>query len=61
MKVTRKRVKNKKAFGARINIVLLDKIDEFVKLQNEKGISTKKIEVVETALRDFLVKEGMLK
>jgi len=52
------RKQTKKSFGARINIALLDKIDGYIKEQNEMGISLKKIDVIETALREYLEKRG---
>jgi len=58
---TRNRNSTKKSFGARVNIALLDELDKYVEEQNKKGISTKKIEVLETALRAFLVEKGMFK
>jgi hypothetical protein len=56
----RKRQVTKKQFTARVNIFLADKIDEYVQQQNNKGISTKKIDVIEKAFYDFLKKEGMI-
>lgn len=56
----KKRQVTKKQFTARVNIFLADKIDEYVQQQNNKGISTKKIDVIERAFYDFLKKEGML-
>jgi len=50
----------KKSFGARVNTVLLDKIDKYIEEQNAKGISVKKIDVVETAFIEFLEKRGYL-
>ena len=55
-----KREVKKKSFGARVNVVLLDKIDEYLESQNKKGISIKKIDVIEIAFREFLIKRGVL-
>ena len=56
----RKRQITKKQFTARVNITLSNKIDEYVRKQNERGISTKKIDVIEKAFYEFLEKRGMI-
>lgn len=46
----------KKTVSARINIALIDRLDKYINEQNNKGISTKKVSVIEHALLDFLEK-----
>lgn len=49
----------KKSFGARVNVALLEKIDLYVSTQKKKGLSIKKIDVIETAFREYLEKRGV--
>ena len=48
----------KKSFGARVNESLLNKIDNYILQQNKRGISLKKIDLIETAFIEYLEKRG---
>ena len=48
----------KKSFGARVNESLLNKIDNYILQQNKRGISLKKIDLIETAFIQYLEKRG---
>jgi hypothetical protein len=53
----------KKTISARINIALIDRLNTYVSSQNSSGISTKKVDVIEKALLEFLdnkEKEGLV-
>ena len=50
----------KKQFTTRINVFLFDKMEEYIDVQNKKGISTKKVDVIEKALYDFLKEKGLI-
>ena len=50
----------KKQLTTRINIFLFEKMEEYIDTQNKKGISTKKVDVIEKALYDFLKEKGLI-
>ncbi len=46
----------KKQFSARININLIKRIDRFIDFMNEKGLTVKKVDIIEKALFEYLEK-----
>ena len=46
----------KKQFSARININLIKRIDRFINFMNEKGLTVKKVDIIEKALFEYLEK-----
>jgi len=56
MKKTRNRKVTKAPFSARININLQKRIDTYIELMNEKGVTVKKVDVIEKALFEYMEK-----
>ena len=50
----------KRQLTTRINIFLLDSMEKYIDVQNKKGISTKKVDVIEKALYNFLKEKGFI-
>ncbi len=56
MKKTRNRKVTKAPFSARININLQKRIDVYIECMNQKGITIKKVDIIEKALFEYMEK-----
>ena len=56
MKKTRNRKITKKQMTARININLIARIDTYIEGMNLKGLSIKKVDIIERALFEYMEK-----
>ena len=55
-KKTRNRKKTKIQMSARVNENLLNRIDSYIEKMNQKGITIKKVDIIEKALLDYMGK-----
>jgi hypothetical protein len=56
MKKTRNRKTTKRQISARLNINLLDKVDMYIEKMNKRGITIKKVDIMEKALFEYMEK-----
>jgi len=56
MKKTRNRKTTKKQITARININLISRIDTYIERMDIKGLTIKKVDIIETALFEYMEK-----
>ena len=55
-KKTRNRKRTKVQMSARVNENLLNRIDSYIEKMNQKGITIKKVDIIEKALLDYMEK-----
>jgi len=55
-KKTRNRRKTKVQMSARVNENLLNRINSYIETMNTKGITVKKVDIIERALLDYMEK-----
>jgi hypothetical protein len=55
-KKKRNRKKTKRQISARVNINLLDRVDNYINLMNERGLTIKKVDIFEKALFEYIEK-----
>jgi hypothetical protein len=55
-KKTRIRKKTKVQMSARVNKNLLNRIDSYIEHMNSKGLSIKKVDIIEKALYEYMEK-----
>ncbi len=55
-KKTRRRKKTKVQMSARVNENLLKRIDLYIDAMDRKGITVKKVDIIENALLDYMEK-----
>ena len=56
MKKTRNRKVTKQQMSARININLLARMEKYMERMNQKGITIKKVDILEKALFEYMEK-----
>jgi hypothetical protein len=56
MKKTRNRKVTKKQMTARVNINLVNRIDSYIEEMNQRGLTIKKIDIIEKALFEYMEK-----
>ena len=56
MKKTRNRKVTKQQMSARININLLGRMEKYMEYMNQKGITIKKVDILEKALFEYMEK-----
>ena len=56
MKKTRNRKVTKQQMSARININLLGRMEKYMERMNQKGITIKKVDILEKALFEYMEK-----
>ncbi len=52
----RNRKRTKRQISARVNINLLDRVDNYINLMNKKGLTLKKVDIFEKALFEYMEK-----
>ena len=56
MKKTRNRKVTKKQITARVNTNLVNRIDTYIEKMNQRGLTIKKIDIIEKALFEYMEK-----
>jgi len=56
MKKTRNRKVTKKQMTARVNTNLVNRIDTYIEKMNQRGLTIKKIDIIEKALFEYMEK-----
>jgi hypothetical protein len=54
MKKTRNRKVTKQQISARVNINLVNRIDSYIEEMNQRGLTIKKIDIIEKALFEYM-------